>query len=183
MDEGNNHHYATEAAELFTKAWTDFAAQVAQLGVVGARGEQMPPDVARQMRTAYFQSMSRYCDEFMRSPQFLGMMKQSLDASIAARKQLNDFLGRMHHEFQGTSRQDIDQLMLAMHHVEQRVADGFDRLTTTLDRLNDRLEALEQRTGDSAPPAEPAAPASSPRTPARKATTSKKKSTTSRKSR
>jgi predicted nuclease with TOPRIM domain len=88
--------------------------------------------------------MGEACDEFMRSPQFQEVMKQSLNNSIQFRKQLNDFLGRMQHEFQGTSRQDVDSLMQVMEHVERRVTDSFERLSERLDELNERLERVEK---------------------------------------
>jgi hypothetical protein len=89
--------------------------------------------------------MSEACDAFMRAPQFQEMMKQSLSASIQFRKQLNDYLGRVHHEFQGPSRQDVDQLMEVIGHVERRITDSIERLTRRVDQLSARLDRLERR--------------------------------------
>ena len=133
----------SQGADAFTKMWGDFANKMGASGVPFAR-EATASDASRQVRTAMFKAMSEACDEFIRAPQFQDMMKQSLSASIQFRKQLNDFLGRIHHEFQGTSRQDVDQLMEVIGHVERRVMDSSERLSSRLDELSSRLERIER---------------------------------------
>jgi len=144
-DAGKSHDgdAFSPGADPFTKMWGDFASRMAAAGAAFAP-EVARSDPSRQVRTAMFKAMSEACDEFMRAPQFQDMMKQSLNASIEFRKQLNEFLGRMHHEFQGTSRQDVDQLMEVIGHVERRITDSVERLSTRVDHLNARLERLEQ---------------------------------------
>ena len=133
----------SSGADAFTRMWGDLANQMGAAGAAFAR-EATVSDASRQVRTATFKAMSEACDEFMRAPQFQDMMKQSLSASIQFRKQLNDFLGRIHHEFQGTSRQDVDQLMEVIGHVERRVIDSSERLSSRLDELSSRLERIER---------------------------------------
>jgi hypothetical protein len=130
-------------ADAFTKIWGDFARKMGAAGVAFAP-EATTSEASRQVRTAMIRAMSEACDEFMRAPQFQDMMKQSLSTSIQFRKQLNDFLGRIHHEFQGTSRQDVDQLMEVIGHVERRITDGVERLSSRLDELGARLERMER---------------------------------------
>ncbi len=96
------------------------------------------PQAARHAQSTTLDAWGKYCEQFMRSPEFLQLIKQSLAGSLQFRKQLNDLLGRMHHEFQGTSRQDVDQLMLSMRHLEQRMVDGLERLATQMDQFNAR---------------------------------------------
>jgi hypothetical protein len=145
-DEAGKSNEAGDAfspgADAFIKMWGEFANKMGAAGVAFAP-EATVSDASRQVRTAMFRAMSEACDEFMRAPQFQDMMKQSLSASIQFRKQLNEFLGRIHHEFQGTSRQDVDQLMEVIGHVERRVMDSFERLSSRLDELSARLERIE----------------------------------------
>ena len=96
-----------------------------------------------------FKAWSDYCEQFMRTPDFLNMMKQSLSASLEARKQLNDFLARTQHELQGASRQDADQIMASIQRMEERLADGMEDMTSRLQRLEGRLEKLESSNGAS----------------------------------
>jgi hypothetical protein len=144
-ENGNEHQVDSfqQNAEMFTKFWTDFANKMATAGFAAAPGAP-PPDATRQVRAAMFKAMGEACDEFMRSPQFQEMMKQSLANSIQFRKQLNEWLGQIQHGFQGTSRQDVDELMQVMKHLDQRMSDGFDRLSA-------RLDTLEKRPPKSAP--------------------------------
>ena len=46
---------------------------------------------------------------------------------------------------QGVSRQDVDQIMLALRHMERRMVDGMERLSEQLDALDQRLEKLERK--------------------------------------
>lgn len=134
MNNGQEEQYS---AQSFTKMWADFASRMAQAGMAFSPGDA-PPDAARAMRDAALGAMGEYCEKLMRSPEFLETLKQSMAASIEMRKQLNEFLGRMHHEMQAPSRQDVDQLMLALGHLEHRIVDR-------LERLEDRLGGLESR--------------------------------------
>lgn len=148
-DDGNQQQTDSfkQNAEIFTKFWTDFANKMGAAGFAVAPGAT-PPDATRQVRGAIFKAMGETCDEFMRSPQFQEMMKQSLASSIQFRKQLNEWLGEMQHGFQGTSRQDVDELMQVMKHLEHRMSDGFERLSA-------RLGNLEKRQPKGAPPGAP----------------------------
>src|SRR4029079_6146309 len=105
-----------DAAQQLTGMWMDFATKMSTAGVAFSPDSD-PPEAGKQVRGAIFGAMSQYADQFMRSPQFLGMMKQSLDASIAFRKQINDFLTQLHHSTQSVAQQDIDSLLLSVRHV------------------------------------------------------------------
>lgn len=145
MDDGKT---GFEGAEQFTRLWTDFASKMAAAGM-SYTPDQAPPEASRAMRDAMLGAMGEACDQYMRSPEFLGVMRTSMQEAIALRKQLNDFLGQMQHEMQGASRQDMDQLMQALSHIEKRVVNGLERLTERVDDLSDRLDRIEQ--GGTAP--------------------------------
>ncbi len=133
------------AADLFTRLWSEFAGKMMSSGMAFSPGNAAP-EVSRDMRTAMFRAWSDYCDQYMRSPEFLEMMKQSLGASLEARKQLNDFLGRVQHEFQGASRQDVDQMMSTLQHLEQRIVDRLDDMSAEFAQLQQRMQAIEKMT-------------------------------------
>jgi hypothetical protein len=71
------------------------------------------------------------------------MMKQSLDASMAFRKQMNDFLTSLHHNTQGVARQDVDSLQLSVRQAERRTLDRLETVAEHLDEIAKRLEKLE----------------------------------------
>lgn len=120
------------ASQAFGKIWTDFTGKMAAAGFAAPAGAA-PPEAARQMQAAFLRALAEACDEYLRSPQFQEMMKHSLANSIQFRRQMNDWLGRMHHEFQGPSRQDVDQLMQVMERLERRMSEGFERLSARID--------------------------------------------------
>jgi hypothetical protein len=127
-----------DQAGLFARLWTDFAGKMAMSGLSFTPGAA-PPEAARQVRGAMFDGMTKYFDEYMRSPQFLESMKQSLDASMAFRKQFQDFFTQMHHEAQSPAREDIDSVMLTMRHVETRLLDRLDELSARVEEIAARL--------------------------------------------
>ena len=131
-----------DAAQSMAKIWLDFASKMGTSGAAFSP-EAGPPEAARQVRGAVFDSMTQYADQFLRSPQYLELMKQSLDASITFRKQMNDFLTSLHHGAQGIARQDVDSLVLAVRQVERRTLDRLEAVTERLDEISQRLEKLE----------------------------------------
>ena len=49
----------------------------------------------KRFQSAFLDAMARYCDEYMRSPQFLAVMKQSMDGALSLRQQPVDDGGRI----------------------------------------------------------------------------------------
>lgn len=133
-----------DVGQSMFRAWTDFMTKM-MAAPMPFSSAGSPPDAAREIRSNMLNAWADYWQQVMRSPEFLETMKQSVDSSVQWRKQFNDFLGQMQHELQGVSRQDVDQIMRMMRHVEQRSVDGMERVTDQLERIVDRLEAIEKR--------------------------------------
>ena len=132
--------------DAFTRMWSQFAAKMMELGLSFAP-QATPPEAAREVRSSLLRAWADYCDQFMRSEEFLNMLKQSLAGAIQARQQLNNFLGEMQHNFQGTSRQDADELMASLQRVERRLLDETQRIAARLDELSARLAKVERLSG------------------------------------
>jgi len=164
---GDNNHQ--DPSEMFTRMWTSLASEMAKAGV-SFDPQQPAPDAARAMRNTMIQTMNEHAQDFLRSPEFLSGMKQALDSSMAARKQLNDFLAQAQHEFQSASRDDADQVMSAIQSLETRITSGMDRLGDHINRISARLDALEAKAGKA-----PAKPKPTKKTTTRKTKTTKAK--------
>ncbi|HOB76738.1 MAG TPA: hypothetical protein PKG54_19680 [Phycisphaerae bacterium] len=136
MTSGQNG--STAGVDAFTRMWTDFATRMMSAGM-SFSPDSPPPEIARNMRGAMFQAMSRYAEEFMQSPQFLEAMKQSMDMGVQFRKMVNDFLGRVQFELQGVTRGDVDALVTRLKHMETRILDRLDDLAARLERLDEQL--------------------------------------------
>jgi hypothetical protein len=139
-----------EPSQDFTTLWMEAATKMAQAGMM-FDPSKAPPELARQMRSMTFSAMAGYVEEFLRSPQFLSAMKQSIDTAVTFRKQLNDMLTTMQHNVQGVARQDVDSLMLTMRHIETRLLDSIEQIGDRLDQIVQRLEALEQPANQAEP--------------------------------
>jgi hypothetical protein len=139
-----------EQVQQLTTMWLDFATRMTAAGLLFEPG-QAPPDATRHVRDVTLDALGREADKYMRSPQFLQAIKQTLDTSITARKQLNAFLARAHHSVQGVAKQDLDALSLSLRQMETRVLDRLEQLIKRVDDVCHRLNAME-----SPPETEPA---------------------------
>ena len=116
-----------DPANEFFKHWQDSFNRIWQAASTFTP-DTMPPDMLRQIRSSIFQALAKSWEEFMRSPQFLEGMKQMMDNAITFRKMTNDFLTKARQEMQGTSRQDVDDVLLAMREMEARLTRRVDDL-------------------------------------------------------
>ncbi len=170
---------AFEQAAAYQKIWTDSFSKLAQAAFTFSP-DAAPPEVMRDIRSSIFQAMATSWEEFMRSPQFLESMKQLMSNAMAFRKMTNDFLTKAHHETQGTARTDIDTLMLAVRHLEERVVDCVADLKAEVQDLRGKLDEVQSRrdragtTGDRSAPSGPTRPAGRKGSNKRSARTSKK---------
>jgi hypothetical protein len=133
-----------EQAAAFQKIWVDSASKIMQAAFT-VTPNSPPPEVLRQIRSGIFQVLADSWDEFMRSPQFLEGMKQWMESAINFRKISNDFLSKVRNEMQSPSRDDVDTLMVNIHHIEKRLLDRLDELSVEVKQLKERLEARPSR--------------------------------------
>ncbi|HEY2587780.1 MAG TPA: hypothetical protein VGI81_18690 [Tepidisphaeraceae bacterium] len=130
----------SENAAAFTRMWAEMATQM-MAASMSFNPTSPPPEASRQVRGAMFDSMARQLDEFMRSPQFLQLTKQWTDWIINSRIQLNDWLTGLRHDTQGTAREDIDNVMVSISHLETRMLDRMEMLAARLDAISTRLDS------------------------------------------
>ena len=141
---GDAAQKAFNQQQQYGKMWSDFAATLTKAGMAFSP-EDTPPDAARSVRTNVLKAWSQYCDDFLRSEEFVNTMKQSMKQSIEFKKQMNQMMGNVHHEFQGASRQDIDHLMQTISHLERRIIDSVERMESQLDAMGKRMDTFENK--------------------------------------
>lgn len=122
--------------------WLEFAAKMAS-APGNVPPETAPTEAAKQMRNLFFQTLGQNTEQYMRSPQYLAQVKQSMDNSVAFRQQLNDFMAQLRHATGGLARPDVDCVLMAIRRCETRTLDKLDELATQLATLENRLDALE----------------------------------------
>ena len=87
----------------------------------------------------------------MRSEQFLTAMKQSMDNALAAKQQVNEFLTKTLHDFQMPSSSDMDNIVLVMRAMEERIVGKLEDLAKRIERLEQpQAEPTAKRKGSSA---------------------------------
>jgi hypothetical protein len=126
-----------DQAAAFQKIWLESMSKLMQTAFTFTQGSP-PPEVLRQIRAGILQALAQSWDEFLRSPQFLEGTKQWIDQAISFRKMSNDFMAHVRNEFQSTSRDDIDTILLAVQHMEQRVLDRVEKLSAQVDSMRER---------------------------------------------
>jgi hypothetical protein len=132
--------------QQLTRMWLDFVTRMTSAATT-AVAESVPADAAKHMRDSYLQALGQYTEDFMRSPQFLEMVKQSTDAAINLRQQSNDMLAQAQHAVGGVARPDVDSILQSVRRCETRVLDRIDELSTRVDQLERELRSLRPNNG------------------------------------
>jgi hypothetical protein len=132
--------------QQLTRMWLEFAAKMAS-AAESASAHSVPSEVAKQTREIYFQTLSQYTDQYMRSPEFLTMMKQSTDAAVTLRQQTNDLLAQAHQAVGSLARPDVDGVLKAIRRCESRTMDKLDELSARLDELENSRKTAETGNG------------------------------------
>ncbi len=143
----------TEEAAAFQKIWLETISKTLQAASMAAPGSHPDPELLKQMRAGIFKVLADSWEEYMRSPQFLEAMRQWIEQSVQFRKVTNELLARAHNELQSPSRDDINTVILAFRHTEQRLLDRVDALSEQVRRLSERLAELEPRSARPKPAA------------------------------
>ncbi len=148
-----NEYFNKAAQQALTvqRIWFETVSRMTRAGLTFPANSS-PPETFRQMRSGIFQALAQSWDEFMRSPQFLENMRQWMENAISFRKLTNDFMARVRNEVQAPSRDDIDNIMLNVRHMEKRLLDRLDEVSL-------QVTALQQQLAGSAKAKRPAASA------------------------
>jgi len=137
-EEHDSTNHPTEQWMAFQRVWGETFNKMMQLGFTFSP-DCAPPDFMRQMRSGIFQALGHSWEQFLRSPEFMEGMKQSMDSAIAFRKMTNDLFSKVRHETHAVARDDIDAVMLTVRHMETRVLDRLDELAARLDDVAGHL--------------------------------------------
>jgi hypothetical protein len=67
-----------------------------------------PSDEIRKVRAGILKVLAETWDEYMRTPQFMEMMKASLNGALDLKRMPRDGTNRVHVQFENPSKEDID---------------------------------------------------------------------------
>ncbi len=134
----NNPNTTTD--NPFIGFWSDM---LSRMGMPAGAAQTTPPpkafsESAKQMQRVFLDALAKYCDDFMHSEQFLKMMKETMDRSLAFKQQVDQFLGKLQQGMQSPARADVDDLAGVLRNIEERVL-------TRLDSLEEKVAAVEEK--------------------------------------
>jgi hypothetical protein len=101
------------------------------------------PEMGRQMKSAQLKWWTDYLGQFLRSPDFLEAIRNSMTAMVKSRKDVNDWLGEARHAAQGVTSEDVDHLERMLRRHEEQLSAGLRKIHRRLEDLSDRIAALE----------------------------------------
>jgi hypothetical protein len=128
----------------FQKLWTDSLANMTSVWSQFSPGSP-PADEIRKMRGGMMQVLAETWDAYMRTPQFMEMMKASLNGALDLKRMARDGINRVHEQFENPSKNDIDDVLLAIRHVERRLLDRLEGLDDRVANLDEKIDKVEQR--------------------------------------
>ncbi len=122
--------------EAFASFWQDFFAKMTPPGSPGMPPIQ--PEFIDRWRKAFFDTLTKSMDDYMRSEAFLQSMKQSMDQTLGWQKMMNEYLQKGLSAAQMPSREDSDHVVRLLHGIE-------DRIIKRLEKLEQRLDQVEKK--------------------------------------
>ena len=128
----------------FQKLWLDSFANTASIWSQFSPSSP-PSDELRKMRGGMLKVLAETWDEYMRTPQFMEMMKASLNGALDLKRMARDGINRVHEQFENPSKEDIDDLLLAVRHVERRLLDRLEGLDNRVANLDEKFDQVDQR--------------------------------------
>src|SRR5215468_4808806 len=135
----DNMNKALDQVAAFQKLWLDSFANMASIWSQYSPGSP-PSDEMRKMRGGMLKVLADTWDEYMRTPQFMEMMKASLNGALDLKRLASDGMNRVHEQFKTPSKEDIDEVLLAIRHVERRILDRLEGLDDRLAKLDEGLD-------------------------------------------
>jgi hypothetical protein len=118
--------------EAWNSFWSDFLSKSMPPGVSPTTP---PAEFAERMRKGFFEAMSKYFEEYLRSESFLNSMKQSMDHALAWQQAMNQYMQNSLSSAQAPTRADADHVVLLIRGMEDRVMARLDDLTERVERL------------------------------------------------
>jgi len=140
----DNMNKGFDQVAAFQKLWTDSFANVTSVWSQFSPGSP-PADEMRKMRGGMLKVLAETWDEYMRTPQFMEMMKASLNGALDLKRMSRDGMNQVHEQFETPSKEDIDGVMMAIRHVERRLLDRLEGLDDRVANLDEKIDKVDQR--------------------------------------
>jgi len=132
-----------EQGTAFQKIWLESMSKVIQAAGAFSPASSASPEMVGEIRNGLLRALGESWDDFLRSPEFLKEMKQTMDNATAFRLMSNDFMAKMRNEMQAPSRNDVDAIQLNVRHMEKRILDRLETMSKQIAELNGRTNGAK----------------------------------------
>ena len=116
-----------------TRVWSEYSPQ------------NPPPDELKKVRNGVLRAVSQSWDDYMRSPEFLETMRDTMNNSIQWKKWTKENSSKFHAAMGSASKEDMQGVMVAVQHVERRVLDSLDEMRSKVAGMKSELEGIQEK--------------------------------------
>ena len=115
-----------------TRVWSEYSPQ------------KPPPEELKKVRQGVLQVITKTWEDYMRSPEFLKAMRDTMNNSIQWQKWNKENSRKFHKAVGGASKEDMEGVMIAIQHVERRVLDCLDDMQANVSKVQAELDGLQE---------------------------------------
>lgn len=129
-------------AAAFQKMWMD---SVSGMGKVWSEysPQNPPPEELKKMRNGVLRAVSQTWEEYMRTPEFMEMMRETLNNSVQWQKMTKDSTNKVHQAMGSVTKDDIQGVLASVQHVERRLLDHLDAMQSRLEAMQSNLDGAQ----------------------------------------
>ncbi len=129
-------------AAAFQKMWMN---SMSGMGKVWSEySPQNPPtEEIKKMRNGVLRAVSQTWEEYMRTPEFMEMMRETLNNSVQWQKMTKDSTNKVHQAMGSASKDDIQGVLASVQHVERRLLDHLDAMQSRLEAMQSNLDGAQ----------------------------------------
>jgi hypothetical protein len=98
------------------------------------------------LRNGVLKAVSRTWEEYMRTPEFMEAMRESMKNSVQWKKMAKDSTNQMHTAMGSATKDDMQGVMEAVQHVEHRVLDHLEGMEVKMEDMQLELKGLQTQT-------------------------------------
>ena len=130
-------------ATAFQKMWMESMSGMARVWSEYSP-QNPPPDELKKVRQGVLRAISQSWEDYMRSPEFLHSMRETMNNSIQWQKWTKENSRKFHQATGGASKDDMQGVMVAIQHVERRVLDCLDEMQAKVNNMQAELDGMQE---------------------------------------
>ncbi len=135
-------------AAAFQKMWMDSMSGMSKVWSEYSP-QNPPPEELKKMRNGVLRAVSQTWEEYMRTPEFMEIMRDTMNNSVQWQKMAKENTNKMHKAMGSATKDDIQGVLAAIHHVERRLLDHLDAMQSKIEGMQSDLDGAQTKTAKS----------------------------------